>query len=344
MDQKHSGFIFILVKTFFIFWGVVALTECEPSNPSGEPKRVVLFQYVDSPLHELAIGGIIEGLAAKGFTEGNSLELIRHNSLRNTETAADIAGEIASGDFDLILTTGTQALQAVSLANQSGVTTQVFGVVANPFGAGVGLDASDPTAHPTHLVGVGSSPPVGPVFEIAREINPELKVVGVIWNPGEINSAEGIARARAFTAKSGITLLDATAATPEEIDEAAKILVSQGAEILWIGPDNTVHHAADLIIETAREAGIPVMSSMPGDANRGALIDLSHDWHEVGRKVGAMAGDILAGADPSTIAISVHDENLRLVLNESARSGLSPAWTFPEDVSARAYEIIDTPN
>lgn len=342
MNCNQPRYYSLITQIFGMLLGVVALAGCEPAdNPGGAgAKRVALFQYADSPLYEHGVRGMVEGLKAKGFSSPESLQLTTHNALRNTETAEDIAQEIAAGDFDLILTSGTQALQAVAKANQGGKTVQVFGLVANPFNAGVGLDANDPLKHPRNLIGVGSFPPVEPVFQLAKEVHPELKVVGVVWNPDETNSQEGMEKARKISSELGIELLEARASKPEEVGNAAKTLVGKGAEILWIGPDNTAHHAAGQVIAAAKAGGIPVMSSLPGDAARGALMDLSHNWHEVGTAVGSMAGEVLSGTDPSTIPIAVHPDRLQLVLNERALAGLNAPWRFPQIVVQRANEVI----
>lgn len=208
------------------------------------------------------------------------------------------------------------------------------------FNVGVGLDANNPLKHPDHLVGIGSFPPVDAIFQLARELYPDLKAVGVVRNPDETNSQEGTEQAHAIASEMGIELLEATASDSDAVGDAAKTLVEEGAEILWIGADNTVHNAADMVIAAAEEGEIPVMSSLPGDAARGALIDLSHDWHDVGKTAGAMAGDILAGANPADIPIAVNPDRLKLVINETALIGLKAPWSIPQTVKDSADEII----
>ena len=317
--------------------------EAQPETKDTATKRLALFQYADSPLHDYGVEGIVEGLKAKGFTDKETIELSLHNALRNDETAAEIAQEIADGKFDVVVTTGTPALQAVARANRDGKAVQVFGMVANPFRAEVGLNADDPKDHPANLVGVGSFPPVEPVFELAREIYPDLKVVGVVWNPAETNSVESTERARAICKQLEIELLEAKAGTSDEVAAGAKSLVEQGAQMLWIGADNTAHHAADRVIAAANSGQIPVFSSLPDDAERGALVDLSHDWNEVGKAIGSMAGDILAGTDPKDIEIQIHADRLMLILNESVIEGLKDPWKFPDTVVERADKVVKKP-
>ena len=151
-------------------------------------------------------------------------------------------------------------------------------------------------------------------------------------------------QARSVTDELGIGLLGVPVDNGSKVGAAAKALVGQGAEILLIGADNTVHNAADAMIAAGREGGVPVMSSLPGDAKRGALFDLSHDWTQVGKTVGEIGGDILSGADPSTIAVVVSPDRLKLVLNESALSGLKGSWSFPQEVVGQADEVVTVGN
>src|SRR6267142_44952 len=72
----------------------------------------------------------------------------------------------------------TLSLQAVANANRGGKMVQVFGAVADPAVAGVGISYDKPLDHPRNLVGIGSLLPVGEAFGIARDMFPGLKRVG----------------------------------------------------------------------------------------------------------------------------------------------------------------------
>jgi putative ABC transport system substrate-binding protein len=309
------------------------------STPGLTAKRVALVRYSDSQLHIDGVAGMRAGLADRGFIEGENLELVIRDAGGDPAAAESIATEVVEGRFDLILTSGTQALQAVAKANESVGIPHVFGVVANPFAAGVGLSEVNPSAGPPHLVGHGSFPPVAPVFELAREMYPGLTVVGVVFNPAESNSLEATTRARSISEEMGIELLEAEVGSVEEVAEAAEGLVAQGAEVLWIGADNTLSLAAESVIATARAANIPVISSLTGHAESGALFELGFDFYEVGKVVGVMAGEILAGTDPADLEATVHPDEFVLILNRGALAGLRDPWSIPDDVAQRATTI-----
>ena len=64
----------------------------------------------------------------------------------------------------------------------------------------------------------------------------------------------------------------------------------------------------------------------------------------MGKEVGEIGGDILSGTDPSTIAVVVSHDRLRLVLNKSALEGLNAPWSFPQEVVQRADEVVSVGN
>ena len=352
MKPNQSRYFLPVVRFFVILFGAVVLLGCDSAEEAAtdaapgdaNAKSVVIFQYADSPLYDHGVSGVIEGLKEKGFEEGKNLKLTRQNADANPRSAANIAEEIAAGDFDLVVATGTQALQAAAKADPSGDTPVVFGMVANPFRAGVGLHAAFQEKGPSHITGIGSFPPVVPAIRLAKQLNPDLKVVGIVFNPAEPQAQESVEQARSVGEELGIQVVDAPVGSGADVGGAAKGLVGKGAQILLIGADNTVHNAAAAMIAAGREGGVPVMSSLPGDAKRGALFDLSHDWQRVGKAVAEIGGDILSGANPQTISIVVSPDRLKLVLNESALQGLKPPWSFPQDVVAQADEVVTVGN
>ncbi len=134
--------------------------------------------------------------ASKGFVDGKTIVINKFNAQGDISVGSSIAKEMVNSRYDLLLTMSTLSLQAVANANRNGKTVQVFGLVADPVVAGVGISRSNPLDHPRNLVGIGSFLPVQDAFRIAREMFPDLKRVGVAWNPAEANSRAFVEKAR----------------------------------------------------------------------------------------------------------------------------------------------------
>ena len=125
---------------------------------SGPKARVAILQHASQPLLDEAVEGMIQGLAEKGFRTGDNLEITRYNAENDLPTDNSIAKEITDGKFKMVLTASTLSMQAVANANKAGKAIHVFGAVADPFSAGVGLDREKPAAHAPYFTGIGSPP------------------------------------------------------------------------------------------------------------------------------------------------------------------------------------------
>jgi ABC-type uncharacterized transport system substrate-binding protein len=302
--------------------------------------HVAILQQASQPIIDEGVQGMLDGLAESGFTDGQSITIRRYNAEGDIATANAIAKEITSGQFDLVLTATTLSLQAVANANKAGKTPHVFGLVSDPFGAGVGIRRGNPLDHPRHLVGIGTMQPVAEAFRLAKRLFPSLQTVGEAWNPAEANSEAQTLKAREITAQLGITLLEANVDNSAGVFEAVSSLVSRGAQALWVGGDVAVSTAFESVLTAARKGGIPVFTSLPGNAQRGALFDLGANYHEVGRATGALAGQILHGTDPATLPVEESVPH-KLLVNTQALNGLHEPWRVPDDVRSEATAVVD---
>ena len=305
--------------------------------------RIAIVQHASTPVLDEGVRGMIDGLAERGFRDGSTIRISTYNAQGDLATGNAIARQVTTGEFDLILTSSTPSMQAVANANRDGKTKHVFGLVADPFSAGVGLDAKNPMKHPPYMVGQGTFLPVGDAFDLARRAFPRLQQVGVAWNPAESNSAAFTAKAREACARLGLTLLEANVDNSSAIVEAIHSLSSRGAQAIWVGGDNTMTSALATVVATAQAARIPVFTITPGAADRGTLFDMGLDFHALGRIHGQLAADVLSGTDPATIPIRDVQEQVprRVVINTRIVRNLRDPWRFPDDALAAADAVVD---
>ena len=306
----------------------------------GATRRVALLQHASQPVLDQGQEGIIAGLRERGWILGGNLDLRRFNPEGDNAVSQTIAKEMSSGGYDLLLTVSTVSLQAVANANKAGKTPHVFALVSDPSVAGVGVSRDRPLEHPPHLAGFGTMQPIEQAFKLAREMNPALARVGVVWNAAEANSEAQVKLARTVCAGLGIELLESTVDNSAGVAEAASALVARGVDALWMGGDVTVMTAADSMIAVARRGRIPVFTVIPPNAKRGALFDLGADYFEVGRLAGNLAGEVLEGRSPASVPIrNVMPE--MLVLNQQAAADLKDRWSFTTEMLGRAQVTID---
>lgn len=305
------------------------------------PARVTLVQPASQAVLDDGVRGMIDGLSARGFVEGKNLALRKFNAEGDAGVSAAIAKEMANGDADLLLTVSTLSLQSVANANRATRKPHVFSLVSDPAATGVGISRDDPLDHPAWMAGYGTMQPVESAFKIAREMNPGLRRVGVVWNAAEANSEGQLKIARRVCGGLGIELLESTVDAAAGVGEAAAALISRGAEAIFVPGDVMVMVSIDKLIAEARKGGVPVFTVIPPNARKGALFDIGADYYQVGLHAGALAAEVLEGLDPAKVPI-VNFVPETLIINEQTLAGVAAkGWRLPESVHGRANVVID---
>ncbi len=308
------------------------------ASAAQKTMRLALLQHASQSVLDQGRDGMLAGLAERGWTRGRNLDVRLYNAEGDVTVSQAIGREMVSGGNDLLMTISTPSLQAVANANKNGGTRHVFGLVADPLSTGVGI--TSPTEHPAWIAGYGTMQPIAQAFAIAREMNPALKSVGVIYNAGEANAVAQIKLARKVCGEMGINLAETTVDSSAGVGEAASALTARGVDAVLVCGDVTVMTAVDSVIAAAKKARIPVFSVIPPNAKRGALFDIGADYFEVGRLTGELAGDILNGRDPATVKI----ENVMpeiIALNYQTAADLKDKWTISDALLKRAKLVID---
>jgi len=306
-------------------------------RPAAKLPRVAIFQFNSQIILDEGIRGMLDALHDHGYIDGRTMQLQRFNAENDLPTVHSMAKELTGGRFDYVFTVSTNCLQALAKANREGNVKHVFGVVADPVGAGVGINPKDPLDHPKNMVGVGTLGPVGELLAMAKRMNPDLKRVGLPWNPSQTNSETYTKIARAAAPKLGIDLLEGTVDATPAVGEVVASLLGRGAEAILATNDLTVSIAIDTVVAEAGKAGVPVLSTQPDTAARGVLLALGGDYYQIGRETGDLAARVLGGEDMSRIPIQ-YSLPMKLAINRDTAARLKGNWVFPPEVLAKAQD------
>ncbi len=303
-----------------------------PSRTGGVP-QIAIMQISSTTLLDAHVAGVISGLQERGYYASDGSNVRRFNAHGDYATAVTISRELANGPYDLVITSSTVALQVFANANRSTQKLHVFGAVTDPYGTGVGIIGPEPHQHPPYIVGIGTFQPVKQSFMLARELNPKLRRVGVVWNPGEQCSEACMFEAKQICEELGIELVEAIATNTNEVSEAVRALTGKRVEAIWVGGDTVAMSSIHMIINIAAQAGIPVFTNDHLDALAGALFGLGANYFTVGEYTAGMAVEVLEGADPASFRI----ENMvpeRFRLNREVLNRMDGTWRVNQTIQA----------
>lgn len=329
---------------FFLFAvsAVLLLSDLQNRTRSTRNKeivRIAVFRFASNQILEEAEDGVLQKIRESDAGRSGRIMIKRYCAEGDMPTANTIARSIISEKYNMVVTISTPGLQVMANANKNGEILHVFCTVTDPVASGVGITGLAVGQHPAHMIGIGTFQPVAEVFRIAREMNPDLKKVGVVWCTSETCSEACVKKARIICMELGIELVESSVESVTNVYEAATSVCAKGVEALWIGGDNVVEPAIGILIAAGLKNGIPVFTNNPKHVLKGALASLGANYYQVGQTAGDLVIRLINGLDPTRLGI----ENIvpeKLFINDSIRKLMSAKWTIPGNLLARTDSLI----
>jgi len=238
---------------------------------------------------------------------------------------------------DMVLAVGTPPLQAAMKVMPASVPV-IFCYCSNPWGAGAGTPPGGVGQHRPNVVGTIGTNPVAEELDLARQVNPALKTVGLIFNPGEPNSEyEAKILDKAAQAR-GITVVQQSVANSGEVLQAAQALAEKKVEAyVKIGDYATIQAFAS-ICKVGLENRIPVYSVDPPDIELpGCLAVIGWNYRDDGMAAGRLAVRVLKGESPAKMAFESLTKTDLLVSEATARA---IGVTLPAALVAKANQVV----
>ncbi|MBN9045119.1 MAG: ABC transporter substrate-binding protein [Rhizobiales bacterium] len=312
---------------------LMALMAATAITTAAQAKDVVVevTAIVQHPALDAARDGVKAALAEAGFKEGDNLKFVYQSAQGNPATAAQIARQFVGENPDVIVPISTPSAQAVVSATRD--IPVVFTAVSDPVGAQLVKSMEKPGGNVT---GISDMSPVAEHIKLIREIMPNIKKLGYLYNPGETNSVSLLKALKAAAAKDNIEIVESTATKSADVKSAAEALVGR-ADAMYIPTDNTVVSALESAVGVADESKLPLFTADTDSVKRGALAALGFNYFDVGKQTGEVVVRILKGEKPGDIPVEIaKGTNLVVNLDAAKKMGV----TIPQSVLDRATSKI----
>lgn len=302
--------------------------------------RAAILQFSSMQALDDGAHGLLDYLKQHGYDGTHKVIIDSFNAQNDMATSNAIAKEITSGKYEFVISISTNCLQAVANANREGKAKHLFGIVADPVAAKVGVDANDPAKKPRYMTGIGSLMPVDEVMETARMMNPRVRRFGIPWNPSQANSLRYMELAREAAIKMNVEILEGSVDNTAAVGEVTSSLISRGADVIVVIGDVTVGLAIDSVIAQAKKGRIPVIGALPDYVTRGALYAAGADFYRVGQQMGEVAIRMFNGEDPANIPI-IYALPKTYGVNLKALDGLKDSWRVSPELIAKCNTVVD---
>lgn len=291
----------LLVILLALAMPVMMFTGCAKESGTaetdGDTYKIGIVQMMEHPSLNTIRESIIEGLAEKGFVDGENIEIIYQNGQNDMTTMQNIAQTFVGEEVDVIVAIATQAAQA-SLAETTDIPI-VFAAITDPVGAGLVESLDAPGGNVT---GTSDEISAADIMDLAQQITPGFKTIGALYNIGEDNSESVISDLKEYAAANGFEVVESTVTNTSEVQQAAQYLADK-ADVVFSPIDNTVASSMALAADVFNEAGIPFYVSADSMVADGGLATYGIDYTVLGKETAGMVAEVLRGADPASMAV-----------------------------------------
>ncbi|MBW2285195.1 MAG: hypothetical protein JRF65_11415 [Deltaproteobacteria bacterium] len=318
-----------------ILIGLVIVKAYMP-GASGPSKASIigLVQFALEPNVEVCKKGILDALADKGYEDGKNVKIIYKNAQADFSMINAIIHDFIRRKVDIIVPLSTPCVQStVHLAGKNPHIKVVFTYIYDPYRIGA---ARTPTDHLPNMTGVSCFPPIEQMLDLIKEMFPDRKTVGIVWNSSEANSEAVLSKVRPHAVKIGLEIIEATVTGPAEVLDAAKSLVSRGARVFLNSGDNTLSVSFASFVKVANRRNIPVFT-VDSEQIQDAFVYLGPDTYQTGYDGGIYLARVLNGENTADLPI-YQTREIALVINAemAARHG----FRIPEGILERADRVI----
>jgi putative tryptophan/tyrosine transport system substrate-binding protein len=260
--------------------------------------KIGIVQLVEHPALDGAYKGFVDGLAAAGYVDGTNIKIDYQNAQGEQANCVTIAQKLINDSDDLILAIATPAAQAV--ANLTKNIPILITAVTDPESAKL---VKSNTLPGTNVSGTSDLTPCAEQINLLKKIVPSAKIVGMLYCSSEQNSIFQINLAKEACNKIGLTYIDATVSSSNEIQQVTQSLVGK-VDAIYCPTDNMIAAGMATVAMVANQNKIPVICGEDGMVKAGGLATYGINYYELGKQTAVMAVEILKnGKRPSEMPI-----------------------------------------
>jgi len=317
---------------------VQSASSSQQSQPQSQHKIVGISQIVEHPALDAVRTSMLESLKDNGYEEGKNLTVIYENAQGNIGTSSQIATKLLSSNMDVGVAISTPSAQTLfyTAQKQGSHIPIVFTAVTDPVAAKLISDT-----YP--ITGVTDEPHLEGLMEIMNKMLPNLKTLGLMYNPAEANSVSTIARLKKMLDARGIQAVEVTVNKSSDVAQAMQSIVGK-VDALYFPQDNTMVSAIETVASVAQHSSptlpviLPIFTSDTTLIKRGILAAVGFDYIDIGKTTGQVVAQILNGKEARSIAIQT-PKNLKAVVNKTLAKKLG--LPIPTDLKYSKVQVIE---
>jgi putative ABC transport system substrate-binding protein len=326
-------------KVICLALGAMLFALCVPAS-AQQPKKIPRIGFLLSPSSysdRERIEAFRQGLRELGYVEGQNV-IVEYRDMREARSTEypKLAAELVRGlKADLIVVGGGTGLARVAKETTKTIPFIMTGG-SDPVGAGLVASLARPGGNITGLTAIAAEL-AGKRLELLKETLPRLTRVGVLWNPTDQGSAQGLKEIEIAAPTLGLDVQSLQVRSPSNFESAFKAAIAGQARALQVLGSGLINSHRNRIIEFATKSRLPTMFADAALVQAGGLMSYGPNAPDLYRRAATYVDKILKGAKPADLPVE-QPTKFELIINLKAAKQIG--LTIPPNVLARADKVI----
>ncbi|MDR0922243.1 MAG: ABC transporter substrate-binding protein [Lactobacillales bacterium] len=334
MKNKRLIVVVGIIAVFLVgMFGIeIGKRQSQPAEKQEEKvKTVGVLQFVSHPALDEIYKGIKSGLKEEGYTVGKNLKIDFQNGQADQSKLTTMSQQLEEKNPDVLIGIATPAAQA--LANTTKDIPILLGAITDPVAAGLVKNEEHPGGN---ITGVSDKAPIKAQIELALQLLPNAKTVGILYSSSEDNSKSQVEELEKVGKELGLTVKAYAVPSTNEITTTVDVMGGE-VDFIYLPTDNTIASAMQTVVEQANKTKTPVIPTVDTQVEQGGLATIGINQFDLGVETGKMAAKILKGeATPETTPIfSFKTGDLIINTKQAEFLGID----IPKDILEKAKDV-----
>lgn len=274
----------------------------------------------DQPRYREAHRAFVKALDVRGYSAATT-EIILQSPNPDAHSWSNTIRKFTGYRPDLIVAYGAPVAQVAAKESRGIPVVSVDMYVSEQMVSG--------------FCGISCRVPLITLLKTIQAIHPTRRI-GILYSSREVGSLRQMEDIRKYALQLGKRLTEGNVAAVADLDTTLAAMLEK-VDVIVATESSTVARHFDRIITRSRARNVAVISTMPGAAERGALVSLEISPREQGQQAAEIAIRILEGASPASLPL-LTPHRIDLIINQRAAREMD--MDVPHSVLGVATRVI----
>ncbi len=315
--------------------GFVLASFVGPLASAETVKKIDIITMTDTPQLLEVKDGILQRLKELGYEDGKTIKVDFKSAQGNFGTAQQIVRQFVGDQPDVIVPITTPTSQAAVAATKD--IPIVFTTVTDPVKAQVVPRLDKPGGNVT---GVSDVVPTARQLNIVKEIVPNLKKLGLVYDPSLPNAVSTVESIKKIAPQMGFATVDSPAMGLNNVTTAGQALIGK-VDAIFVPNDTTVYAVFEALVKICQDGQTPLFTAERRSVQRGAVATVGFDFKQMGMITAGVIDKVLKGTKPGDMDVVLMENvpnALQLYVNKESAAKMGV--TIPPDTLKRAAQVF----